>query len=146
MDKSNIWSFYIKQKINRIGLFYYQNIFESRHRIKETKYEIIKMKKITITCYVDETKKQMLSNLLTENAVQPCIPVSLEAQWECLRDFRRFIDFNLFLTYPSSSSASMSRLAKNAILGKWRSWCSTNTRTGNRFGAHEWLMNRAIFP
>lgn len=43
---------------------------------------------------LNKQKKQMLSNLLTENAVQPCIPVSLEVQWEYLSDFRCFIDFN----------------------------------------------------
>lgn len=49
-------------------------------------------------------------------------------------------------TYPNCSPASIRRVLKKAILGKRRSWCDMNTRTGTRLGSQWWLMKRLTFP
>lgn len=49
-------------------------------------------------------------------------------------------------TYPSCSPASIRRVLKKAILGKRRSWCDMNTRTGTRLGSQWWLMKRLTLP
>lgn len=57
-----------------------------------------------------------------------------------------FFFCNVDTTYPSSSPALISLLAKKQILGKRRSWCSMNTLTGLIFGSHRWLMKRLTLP